>query len=330
MALEGKLLARARDRLEERRHANEAESKRRRAEAFARAPELRSIEERLRAIMAGLVGLALGQPGRSGEELEAESLALQARRVELLRQNGLPADWLEPIFSCPDCHDSGHLPNGAMCACLRGLYIREQTAELSPLLRTGEESFENFRPELYPDTPVQDGESPRRHMERVLQACRAWAMNFGPRSQNLLFCGGPGLGKTFLAGAIARVVAENGHSVAYDGVGAVLGAFETQKFSRDPVEAGEASARVRQLLGCELLILDDLGTEMITSFTTGALYAILNGRLVAGKKTVVTTNLSADQLASRYGPQISSRLLGDFHRLDFRGNDIRLRRKEGL
>ncbi|MDO4749872.1 MAG: ATP-binding protein [Eubacteriales bacterium] len=330
MALEGKLLARARDRLEERRRVNAAETVRRRTETYARIPELRHIDDRLRGIMIELVGLALGRSDRPGQELEEESLALQARRAELLQRYGFPADWLEPIYSCPDCHDSGHLADGKTCACLRELYTQEQTAELSPLLRTGAESFENFRLDYYPLEPVQDGESPRRHMERVLQACRAWALNFGPNSLNLLFSGGPGLGKTYLAAAIARVVSASGHSVAYDSVGAVLAVFETQKFSRDSSEAADAAARARQVLGCDLLILDDLGTEMNTGFTAGALYTIINGRLVAGKKTVITTNLTADQLANRYGPQLASRLLGDFHRLDFRGKDIRLSRKESL
>ncbi len=329
--MEGRLLAKARARLEERRQRNRDEEYRRREEIHARIPEIREIDARLRGIMTELVGLALGQSARSAGEMEEESLALQARRAELLRAHGYPETYLNEILTCPRCRDTGALEDGSLCSCLLALYKEEQTAELSPLLKTGEETFERFRLDYYSAQPLQEGQpAPRRHMENILRICRDYAENFGDASGNLLFTGAPGLGKTFLSAAIARVVAGSGRgrSVAYDTVSGLLAAFEREKFSRDAEAQEVAASRVRQLMDCDLLILDDLGTEMPTAFSQSALYALLDGRLRGGKKTVVSTNLDREALAERYGPQLYSRLNGEYQWLTFLGRDIRSVRKE--
>ena len=324
--MEGRLLGRARARLEERRRDNQAEEDRRRAEVYARAPELRRLDAAIRSLMTELVGVALGRTERTAEELAEESLGLQARRAELLRRNGWPENYLEPVFTCPRCRDQGWLPDGTMCACLEALYKQEQTRELSPLLKTGNETFETFRLDYY--GPPGEGPCPRRQMERVFHTCRRYAENFGDGSPNLFFTGGPGLGKTFLSAAVARVVAAGGKSVAYDTAAGLLSAFEKEKFSRAEDEQLNAASRVRQLMGCDLLILDDLGTEMPTAFTQSALYALVDGRLRAGKKTIISTNLNRDGVAERYGTQLASRLNGEYEWLEFQGRDIRALRKE--
>jgi DNA replication protein DnaC len=165
-------------------------------------------------------------------------------------------------------------------------------------------------------------------MLMVRDTCLAYADGFGDSSTNLLFQGGTGLGKTFLSACVARTVAGRGFSVAYESCATALSAFETSKFSRDPAEAEAAAARVKQYLTCDLMILDDLGTEMVTSFSVSALYQIINGRLIAGKKTIVSTNLSTAELSGKYGPQIMSRLEGEYDFVIFKGQDIRQLKKE--
>jgi DNA replication protein DnaC len=165
-------------------------------------------------------------------------------------------------------------------------------------------------------------------MQLVLSVCKAYAESFGPDSPNLLFTGAPGLGKTYLSAAIARVTADKGMSVAYDTVSGLLAAFEQEKFSRDTDEQADAASRVRQLLSCDLLIVDDLGTEMTTSFTQSALYSLLDGRLRNGKKTIINTNLDRAGIAERYGAALASRLTGEYEWLEFRGRDVRALRKE--
>lgn len=328
--MEGRLLARARARLENIRSANRAEESLRRSEVYLRIPEIREIDAALRGHMTELVGLALGRPGRSAEELERENLALQARRAELLTQAGYPADYLDPIYNCPLCRDSGW-KDEKICVCLEKLYKQEQTKELSPLLGGDEQSFDTFRMDYYSPIPLAEGQpSPRSRMERVFRVCRAYADGFTAESSNLLFTGAPGLGKTFLSAAIARVVAENGFSVAYDTVSGLLNVFEKEKFSRDEDEQADAASRVRQLLSCDLLILDDLGTELSTAFTQSALYNLIDGRLRSGKKTVISTNLNRDGIAGRYGAQLTSRLCGEYQWVEFLGRDIRALRKERM
>ena len=325
MPYDGKILARAREQLEQRRAANQAEQQRRLSAAYARVPEIQRIDAQMRAQMAELVRLTLSKKpdlAQRIEELKKENLDLQVRRAELLVEQGWPVDFLDEICSCPRCRDTG-IFNGAPCSCLHELYNRELTRELGVLLRSGDESFERFDLTLYSDRAEDGGVSPREHMRGVLGACRKFADHFPQVSANLLLQGDTGLGKTFLSACVARVVAEKGYSVCYDSASAALDAFERQKFARDPEEAENAARRVRQMLSCDLMILDDLGTEMLTPFSVSALYTLLNTRLVKGKRSIISTNCGDEELQRRYTAQICSRLDGEFLRLPFTGTDIR-------
>jgi len=328
MPYDGKLLAQARAALEQQRAENRAEQQRRLSLVYARAPEIEQIDSRLRRQMTELVRLTVSHAPDLTERLAAlkhDNLELQAERAERLTALGLPIDYLDEIVSCPICKDTG-LDGGQPCRCLKKLYNRELTKELSSLLRHGDESFERFDLSLYDDQPLEGG-SPRDAMSRIFKSCRKFADSFPDVSANLLFQGGTGLGKTYLSACIARVVADKGYSVCYDSAAAALEAFETQKFARDPESAEAASARVRRMLDCDLMILDDLGTEMITSVTVSALYTLINSRLNAGKKTIISTNCSDEELLRKYTPQICSRIKGEFLRLPFVGRDIRLLKK---
>ena len=160
-------------------------------------------------------------------------------------------------------------------------------------------------------------------MEMVYKTCRTYAETFAPGSMDLLLRGGPGLGKTFLSACIARVVSQKGFSVVYESAGAAFEAFEDKRFARD----GDAAGTVERMLSCDLLILDDLGTEMPGGVTNGALYAILSRRLAGKKSMIISTNLSAAELSRRYTPQIASRIEGEFEELEFAGSDIRAIKK---
>ena len=138
------------------------------------------------------------------------------------------------------------------------------------------------------------------------------------------------MGKTFLSACIARSVSEQGRSVVYDTAGNIFAQFETRKFQRDAEGVQTALDETRRYLTCDLLILDDLGSELTTQFTQSALYELINGRLVGGKRTVISSNLSMEEAAVRYSPQIASRLEGEYHLLHFFGEDIRLLRKKQL
>ena len=307
MTYDGKLLARARGELENIRARNRDEMQRRYNEVCVRAPELRGIDAKLRAHMAQLVKLTISRAPDLKEKIDAikeENLDLQMRRAELLTEAGFGEHYLDEIISCPLCRDTGLYQNG-VCQCLDRLYNRELTKELGTLMRRGDESFERFDLTLYPAEPdPASGLVPREVMKKVSEACRRYAVNFSGSSPNLLFQGGTGLGKTYLSACIARVVASRGFSVCY-------------------------ALRIRRMESCDLMILDDLGTEMAAPMAQSALYTLVNNRLVNGKKTIVSTNLSNDELSRRYTPQIASRILGEFQCLPFVGRDIR-RMKRGV
>ena len=326
MSYDGKLLARARERLDAIRAANAREQSLRLEEAYSRRPEIRQCDAELRAQMTELVRLTLSRgedvAGRI-DELRQKNLAVRARRSGLIRSLGHTDDWLEEIYSCPKCRDSG-VYGGGVCSCLDRLYNAELTKELGALMKTGEERFEDFDLSLYDASPVPgSGVVPRERMKKVLEIARRFAEDFPDTPYNLLFQGGTGLGKTFLSACIARAVADKGCSVCYDTAAAAVGSFEEQKFYR----SAESEERVERMLSCDLMILDDLGTEMPTPMAQSAIYTLINTRLVNGKKTVISTNLTFDEIERRYGAQTLSRLRGDFETLPFVGRDIRLLKK---
>lgn len=324
MALDGRLLARARERLAVRREANSAERDRRETEAYAAAPELRRIDAELRALVGRVVDLAgRGATDPEGlEQVRRESLELCARKAETLVAHGFAPNYLDDIVDCPRCGDTGYTKDGSVCFCLQKLYEEELAKDLSAGMRAGAENFTDFRLDYY------QGEA-RECMELTLAAARGYAESFGANSGNLLLQGGTGLGKTFLSGCIARTVSARGFSVVYETAQEAFAAFEEQKFSRDAETYAAASEKVKRIMACQLLILDDLGTELTTSFTQSALYYIVNSRLAAHTQTVISTNLSDGELAERYLPQIVSRIGGEYDTLLFMGEDIRaIRRRE--
>lgn len=334
MAYDPNVLRRATQRLEEERRVRGDRQEAQRRQAYERQPRLAQLDRELKATMAQLVAAALRHgedPAQAVREIREHNLDLQKERAVLLGALGLPEDALEPKPACPLCGDSGW--RGArMCQCLQKLYTQEQIKELSKLLPLGEQSFDTFRLDYYSQTPYPGrGCSPRENMELVYEVCLSYAQKFDRFSfKNLFLSGAPGLGKTFLSACIARTVSEGGHSVVYDTAGSVFAQFEARKFQPSSEDGQEARDETRRYLGCDLLILDDLGSELTTQFTQSVLYELLNTRLVTGRHTVISSNLTLEEVARRYSPQISSRLEGEYHVLHFFGDDIRLLKKNRL
>ena len=319
MAYSEAVLHRARERLLQEKNLYEAETAARRAQVLQAYPRLREIDQALRQSVAGAVAAAF----RKGEDtaaaiaaLKEQNLALQREREWILASAELDESVLDPPPFCPHCGGSGYV-GSSMCECLRELCRQEQKKELSSLLG-GKESFDGFRLDLYPTEPDPNlGVSPRQLMERTFRRCRRYAREFGAGAPSLLFTGGPGLGKTFLSACIARAVADNGFSVVYDTAGKLFSDFEAVKFG------GNQQDLTRKYLQCDLLIIDDLGTEMTTQFTQSVLYRVLNDRLLENRPVIVSTNLSDQALRQRYSAPIASRLLGAFEVCLFLGQDIR-------
>ena len=333
MGYDANVLRRATQRLEQGRRERRERVENLRRDAYARQPKLERLDRQLQQTMAQLVAAALRQgedPARAVREVRERNLAIQQERAVLLGALGLPEDALDDKPACPLCGDTGW-QGAKMCRCLRELCAREQIAELSKLLDLGEQSFDTFRMDYYSQTPWPGGTSPRENMELVYEVCLNYAQKFGRFPiRNLFLTGAPGLGKTFLSACIARTVSEKGHSVVYDTAGNIFAQFEVRKFQRDSADGQEARDETRRYLNCDLLILDDLGSELVTQFTQSALYELVNSRLVGEKHTVISTNLTLEEAARRYPPQIASRLEGEYHALHFFGDDIRLLKKRQM
>lgn len=327
MSFDPNVLHRATQRLEQTRRQRAQQIEQRRQQVYSNNPRLAEIDRELRATMTGVMTAALRQgqdPGPALARLREKNLDLQLERRDILGQLGLGPDELDETPACPACGDTGW-HGAAMCSCLRDLCTQEQIRDLSSLLNLGEQTFDRFRMDYYSAQPhPATGISPRENMELVLDVCQNYAHRFGAfYFRNLFLSGAPGLGKTFLSACIARTVSEAGHSVVYDTAGNVFARFEEQKFTRDT----EAKDETRRYLNCDLLILDDLGCELTTQFVQSALYTLINTRLAAGLHTVISSNLSMDEVSRRYSPQIASRLAGEYHVLHFFGDDIRLLKK---
>lgn len=329
MAYDGKVMREALQRFEEDKQRRASQTEARRQRIYREIPRLEAIEKELRGTVARIMTEAL----RHGEDpapalmrIRTENAMLQQERAELLAEHGYAPDALEDKPRCALCGDTGYC-GGKMCACLQKYYAQEQIRSLSSLLDVGSQSFDTFGLEWYDTKVGAQSRSPRETMERNLATCQTFAAEFGKKPENLLLFGDPGLGKTFLSACIARVVSEDGFSVVYDTAVHVFARCEAAKFRSE--EEPDAAVDVRRYESCDLLILDDLGTEMTTSFVQSALYQLVNGRLISGKKTVVNTNLTPYQLGERYSPQVQSRFEGEYRILPFFGEDIRkLRRKQ--
>ena len=326
MAYDGRVMRQALQRFEEDRQRRQTQYQERRERIYARQPRLREIDSQLRSTMSRIITSALrhGTDPRSAVAvLRDENLSLQTEKRELLKKMGLPEDALEETPACALCGDTGYR-GGRMCRCLRAYYAREQQKELSRMLDLGSQSFDTFSTDWYPDRYDRDiGVTVREHMETVYDICGDFAHQFGRRPANLLLFGAPGLGKTHLSAAIAREVSERGYSVVYDTAGHVFEQFENQKFTREDA----AKSYVERVLHCDLLILDDLGSEMTTAFVQSALYQIVNTRLLERRSTIINTNLMPEQIAARYSQQIASRVEGEYQLLPFVGEDIRVQKK---
>ena len=321
MAYSNEVVRKARAELASRKADHESRTLARLHDAYAKVPRIREIDILLRKSMA-LAMQTVFQTGSDAkvamEEVKQANLSLQAEKKALIEANFGPG-YLDETPICPKCGGSGYI-GSYMCQCLRELCRQQQEKEVALLANDGQH-FGAFRLDYYSDRPdPKTGISPRAIMARGYDICRDYAEHFSPVSGNLLFNGGTGLGKTFLSACIAREVAAKGYSVAYETASHLFSKLEKHRFHPDE----ETAEQVKRLNECDLLIIDDLGTELPGQFVTAALYTLVNDRLLAGKPMLISTNLTMDEVAKRYSPQIRSRLEGNFQLLHFMGQDIRV------
>jgi len=250
------------------------------------------------------------------EEIRREMRALEADRARLLVQNGYPADYSDVKYECPICSDIGCTTDGKMCVCMKKKLIMAgfESSGISELMKT--QSFETFDLRYYDDAS-------RPTVQHALESVKQYADSFGDGTGNLLLIGPTGLGKTHLSTSAAAVVISKGYDVVYESAQNIFDDFEADRFSRSRYSASDAEDPTERYFECDLLIIDDLGTEMTNQFTISALYNLLNTRIIKHAPMIINTNLTRDELRRRYADRITSRLFGEFVPLLFSGRDVR-------
>ena len=290
-----------------------------RAEVAEKCPEILQIDRALS--MTGLEVFKASLEGKKGleekiEKLKKENQHLQLVKADLLHQNGFSEDYLDVVFSCDKCSDTGY--DGInMCTCMKKALVKEayNRSGLGKVLK--HQTFKNFDLSCYED------EKDREQMASILEKSKKYVSDFGKpdKDSNLLFIGTTGLGKTHITTAIAKGVIDKAYDVVYDSAQNIIRAFEAERFDKDE----RAIVETQRYFDCDLLIIDDLGTEFKNSFTQSCIYNILNSRINAGKSMIVSTNIDSTQkLIEAYDDRVTSRLLGSFRPFKFVGKDIRL------
>lgn len=325
MAYDADLIREIEMEYEEIRQNNAIDLENRKRVIFAKIPRLEEIDCEIKSLGLKLYKIALSGDDVAPqiEKLRAEQKALLAAKKAILIENGYPEDELSERYTCSICRDTGAV-DSKPCACYRKKLIEKayEQSNLSALL--AHQSFDTFDLSLYSDEVDADfGMSPKAYMQRVVGVCREFVNKFDESSTNLLFWGDPGLGKTFLSTCIAKELIATNHSVIYETAYKTFSMLEELKFKRSDNE-DKLRFKVDKLYTCDLLILDDLGSEFSTQYTTASLFDIINSRLISGKKTVINTNLSITELKNKYGERVVSRLYGHYKVLNFIGSDIRI------
>ncbi|MBO5305626.1 MAG: ATP-binding protein [Clostridia bacterium] len=293
----------------------------RRAEFHIRIPRVAEIDRALgktgvRIMSAGLLPTAEREAAL--DRLHAENDALLSERDALLVEAGYPKDYSDIKYECEACGDSGYV-GIKMCECMRNALVLAgfESSGIAKLLET--QTFESFSLDYYKNDPKVYA-----NMERVLSVMRDYAASFDPTvSPSLALFGGTGLGKTHLSSAVAREVLKKGYDVLYVTALDMVCDFETEQFGARNIVRGELTDKY---FDCDLLIVDDLGTELVNQFTVSIVYNLLNIRINRKTPTIISTNLGQKELLAKYNDRITSRIFGEFRPLLFLGADIRMQK----
>lgn len=293
-----------------------------RAQAEAAVPELRAAEDALRA--CGVRCALAGARGAGRAEAAAALAEARQKRDALLAASGRSPQALEPKFTCPLCQDTG-VAQGKTCQCVRREMQRLRREEIEAMSSLSVTRFDTMKLDYYPNTrDLQTGRSIRQYMAELLADLQDYAAAFDLDSENLMFTGNAGLGKTHAALAVAGAALDKGYDVIYISSPDFFSRVETLHFGSDP--AGEKDALLETVTGADLLILDDLGTEFNSSFVISTLYSLLNDRLGRRRPTILTTNITDGALLEKlYTEKVASRISA-FVPYRFLGDDIRLKK----
>lgn len=288
-------------------------------------PELPELDKEIRVLaLAHAKAQLTRQDGAA--DLSSDITAISRKKEQLLISHGFSSDYLKPVYTCPDCQDTGYI-DGKKCSCLEKEIVNFLYSQSNLKDILDYENFSHFNLEYYPDDYTEEatGLTPRDNIRNVLSAVRAFIKNFSTESGNLLLYGNTGVGKTFLTNCIAKELLDKSYTVVYLTSVKLFDILETNKFDKE-ISRTEKEASLSYILASDLLIIDDLGTELNNSFTSSQLYHCIDTRLTRHCSTIISTNLSFDDLREHYSERIFSRITSNYTLLKITGDDIRLRK----
>lgn len=306
------------------RNNAEQELENRQEQIYKSIPLIREIDQKISSLSLEISKAILANSSNAEELIESlrqKTIDLKMEKGELLASNNYSTDYLTIKYKCNPCKDTGFI-DGQKCSCLKQKLIDNayKQSNLSNLL--AQENFETFNFDYYSNKSNSTKDiSPKENMQSVYKACLDFVGNFDNSEENLLFTGAPGLGKTFLSSCIAKELLDKGKTVFYQTAFKILDVLEDYKFSKNK---SSFNGDIFELLfNVDLLIIDDLGSEFVNSYTSTELFNVLNSRLLEKKKTIISTNLNMDELYKTYSGRVTSRIFGNYKVLEFFGDDIR-------
>ena len=306
----------------QRQFQDKYEQDQRREEVYQKVPQIRQIEDEISSQAVRCARKLLDGDTNAKEELKQHIEDLREQKEVLLSAFGFPADYMEMHYACPECQDTGYV-DGRKCRCfkreeIRLLYSQSNIEEV--LLR---ENFDSFSYEYYDDRVVipEIQMTVADYMRQVHTWCKEYVENFEKKGGNLIFTGSTGVGKTFLTNCIAKALIDQYQSVIYLSSNDLFDVFSKNKFHYDTEE--EMKDMYQYILDCDLLIIDDLGTELNNTFVSSQLFYCINERLLRKKSTIISTNLSMTMLRDTYSDRISSRIISQYSIIPLYGDDIR-------
>ena len=287
-------------------------------------PEFKALDDSIASLSIQYGKKLLDGDTSAVDALKKDLAELRNRKIHLLKSAGFPEDYLEPVYDCPDCKDTGYIGN-QKCHCFKkaiiGLLYDQSNIKKFPV----ETDFSNFRLDYYPVSHYdkKTGRSSRSMMEDTLRICHHFIDSFGTEFNNLFFYGSVGVGKTFLSTCIAREIMEREFSVLYFSAPQLFSVLTQTKFDRNDVDSKNMNDYI---FNCDLLIIDDLGSEYTNAFIAAQFFTCINERLIHKKSTIISTNLSLESLANLYTERSFSRITSSYALLKIIGDDIRIKK----
>lgn len=310
---------------QERQLHNQHLMSKRKSDAYAKVPRFKEIDEAIARVSVQQARKRLEGDQNALNALHTEIASYRAERKELLVKHGYPDNYFDPVYTCIDCKDTGYIED-KKCHCFKQTIINTVYSQSNIREILNRENFSTFSYEFYDDDMINPatGRSSLETMQHAVAECRQFIDYFEQKPKNLLFYGDTGVGKTFLSNCVAKELLDQGYSVIYFTAFQLFDILSKGVFQKDT----DAIAAHQNIFDCDLLIIDDLGTELSNSFTSSQIFLCINERILRQKSTIISTNLNMNQIVEIYSERTLSRISSNYTIMKLFGDDIRIKKRQ--